>query len=114
MPAVGRQPRVIFVGLDGADWQLLDQFMTDGTMPNLARLAREGDRRVLLTIHPPLSPLVWTTELTGVSPLEHRIPDFTRFNPLPPKKQPLPTPTPPLPPPSNMSPHAPKHLPPLA
>jgi len=89
MPAVRRQPQVIFVGLDGADWQLLDQFMTDGTMPNLARLAREGDRRVLLTIHPPLSPLVWTTELTGVSPLEHRILDFTRFNPVTRKKEPI-------------------------
>jgi tetratricopeptide (TPR) repeat protein len=75
-------PRVIFVGLDGADWQLLDQYCADGTMPNLAALVRGGDKRVLLTQHPPLSPLVWTTMMTGVSPLEHRILDFTRFNPV--------------------------------
>src|SRR5256885_2225718 len=28
-------PRVLFIGLDGADWQLLDQYCADGTMPNL-------------------------------------------------------------------------------
>lgn len=73
--------RVVFVGLDGADWRLLDRFTADGTMPELAKLEERGERRVLLTQHPPLSPLVWTTMMTGVSPLEHRILDFTRFNP---------------------------------
>lgn len=82
-------PRVIFVGLDGADWQLLDRFIADGTMPNLASLAREGDRGVLLTEQPPLSPLVWTTMMTGVSPLDHRILDFTRFNPSTRQREPI-------------------------
>jgi tetratricopeptide (TPR) repeat protein len=36
---------------------------------------------VLRTIQPPLSPLVWTTMMTGVSPLEHRVLDFTRWSP---------------------------------
>src|SRR5204863_9473203 len=49
---------------------------------NLADLVRSGDRRTLYTQHPPLSPLVWTTMMTGVSPLEHRILDFTRFDPV--------------------------------
>lgn len=81
--------RVLFIGLDGADWQLLDRYIDDGTMPNLARLVARGDRRVLLTQHPPLSPLVWTTMMTGVSPLEHRILDFTRFNPVTRVKEPI-------------------------
>ena len=33
---------VIFIGLDGADWQLLDRLMRDGAMPNLQSLVREG------------------------------------------------------------------------
>lgn len=82
-------PRVLFIGLDGADWQLLDQYCADGTMPNLAALVRGGDKRVLLTQHPPLSPLVWTTMMTGVSPLEHRILDFTRFNPVTRTREPI-------------------------
>ncbi|HVT59088.1 MAG TPA: hypothetical protein VHR45_11885 [Thermoanaerobaculia bacterium] len=57
VPAVERAARpgapVLFVGLDGADWQLLDRFMDDGTMPNLAALAREGQSGVLMTLHPP-------------------------------------------------------------
>jgi tetratricopeptide (TPR) repeat protein len=77
-----RQARpVLFVGLDGADWELLDDYMASGVMPNLAALAREGRTGVLETIHPPLSPLVWTTMMTGTSPLEHGILDFTRRNP---------------------------------
>jgi tetratricopeptide (TPR) repeat protein len=78
--ARGGRP-VLFVGLDGADWRLLDGYMADGTMPNLAGLVRRGVSGVLLTIQPPLSPLVWTTMMTGVSPLAHRVLDFTRFNP---------------------------------
>ncbi len=73
--------RVIFVGLDGADWELLDGYMQAGIMPNLAALAREGHTAVLTTIHPALSPLVWTTMMTGTSPLDHGILDFTRRNP---------------------------------
>src|SRR5437879_4988480 len=77
-----QKQRLIFIGLDGADWRLLDRYMSDGTMPELAKLVNRGERRVLLTQHPPLSPLVWTTMMTGVSPLEHRILDFARFNPV--------------------------------
>src|SRR5881397_3918544 len=59
---------VIFIGLDGADWQLLDRYMASGAMPNLKRLASTGVSGPLETEHPPLSPIVWTTMMTGVSP----------------------------------------------
>jgi Flp pilus assembly protein TadD len=84
----GARP-VIFVGLDGADWQLLDDYMTNGTMPNLRRLADTGAGGVLETDYPPLSPLVWTTMMTGVGPLDHAILDFTRFNPFTHEKEPI-------------------------
>lgn len=80
---------VIFVGLDGADWELLDDYMARGLMPNLAALVREGTRGTLTTEHPPLSPLIWTTMMTGVSPLEHQILDFTRFDPASGTKEPI-------------------------
>ncbi|MFA6957378.1 MAG: alkaline phosphatase family protein [Thermoanaerobaculia bacterium] len=87
-PPVGNRP-VIFVGLDGADWQLLDDYVRDGSMPVLASLEREGVAGSLTTIHPPLSPIVWTTMMTGVDPLEHRILDFTRFNPSTGTREPI-------------------------
>jgi len=95
-PEIARATRetthpVIFVGLDGADWELLDDYMAAGTMPNLAALAREGRTATLKTIQPPLSPLVWTTMMTGASPLEHGILDFTRRNPATGALEPIPS-----------------------
>ena len=40
LPHQPARPRVIFVGLDGGDWELLDRYAGDGTMPNLGRLVR--------------------------------------------------------------------------
>jgi type I phosphodiesterase/nucleotide pyrophosphatase/tetratricopeptide repeat protein len=80
---------VIFVGLDGADWDLLDDYLVEGVMPNLATLVREGRAGVLTTLHPPLSPLVWTSMMTGVDPLDHGILDFTRFHPKSRMREPI-------------------------
>ncbi len=44
---------------------------------------------MLSTQHPPLSPLLWTTMMTGTSPLEHEILDFTRFHPATGRKEPI-------------------------
>lgn len=81
--------RVIFIGLDGADFHLLDPLAADGTMPELATILQRAEARVLRTQHPPLSPLVWTSMMTGVSPLEHRILDFTRFSPVTRQQEPI-------------------------
>jgi tetratricopeptide (TPR) repeat protein len=81
--------RVIFIGLDGADWSLLDGYVARGVMPTLARLVAEGTSGSLQTIHPPLSPLIWTTMMTGVSPLDHRILDFLRVNPVSGQREPI-------------------------
>ena len=56
--AGGRPPspspghRVIFIGLDGADWQLLDRYMADGTMPNLAQAGRAKGRAATVATLP--------------------------------------------------------------
>jgi len=86
--SAGGRP-VIFLGLDAADWSLLDQNMARGVMPALAKLAAEGTGGRLKTISPPLSPLVWTTMMTGTSPLEHRILDFVQFDPATGVKEPI-------------------------
>ncbi len=87
--ALSSRFRVLFVGLDGADWQLLDRFASDGTMPQLARLLAEGRSGILETEQPPLSPLLWTTMMTGVSPLAHGVLDFTRFSPETGRREPI-------------------------
>jgi Flp pilus assembly protein TadD len=80
---------VIFLGLDAADWSLLDPYMARGVMPALTRLASEGTGGRLKTLSPPLSPLIWTTMMTGTSPVEHRILDFVQFNPASGVKEPI-------------------------
>ena len=81
--------RVLVIGLDGADWQLLDGYRAAGAMPELDRLVREGRSGVLRSLVPALSPLVWTTIATGTSPLQHRILDFTRFSPATGQREPI-------------------------
>lgn len=69
-------PRILLVGLDGADWKLLDPLMERGLMPNLSRLVGRGVRARLKTITPMLSPIIWTSMATGKRPEKHGIVDF--------------------------------------
>ena len=76
-----QRPPVLFIGLDGADWQQLDPLIERGEMPNLAKLRSQSAWGELETQKPPLSPLLWTSMMTGVSPVVHGILDFSRFQP---------------------------------
>jgi len=82
-------PPVIFVGLDAVDWDWVDSLMTTGAMPNLASLVTESATGQLETLHPPLSPLVWTTMMTGVDPTRHGILDFVHLRPDTGEKEPI-------------------------
>jgi predicted AlkP superfamily phosphohydrolase/phosphomutase/Flp pilus assembly protein TadD len=75
------RPRVILVGLDGADWSLLDRLAAAGRMPNLARLTREGRSAFLTSFVPILSPVVWTSIATGATPDRHGVLDFQEVDP---------------------------------
>ena len=71
----GRAP-VIWLGLDGLDWELLDRLAAEKRMPNWKRLASEGYTANLKAYVPILSPVIWTTLATGVGPDVHRVLDF--------------------------------------
>ncbi|HLE61269.1 MAG TPA: alkaline phosphatase family protein, partial [Thermoanaerobaculaceae bacterium] len=75
------QRRVLWVGWDGADWEMLEPLVQRGVMPNLARLMAEGTWGGLASIMPLLSPLIWTSMATGVGPDEHGILDFVEVDP---------------------------------
>ncbi len=92
LAACGRAPArapVVVVGWDGADWDYLQERMAAGRMPELAALVKEGASGSLRTVHPPLSPIVWTTMMTGRDPLVHGILDFTRFAPKTRAREPI-------------------------
>jgi len=68
--------KVVLLGLDGADWQLLDPLIQAGKVPTLARLKQSGAWANLRSMDPMLSPLLWTTLATGKPPEEHGVMDF--------------------------------------
>ncbi|MFZ5788545.1 MAG: alkaline phosphatase family protein [Acidobacteriota bacterium] len=73
--------RVLVVGWDGADWEVLEPLAARGVMPNLARLMAQGAWGELRSFTPLLSPLIWTTMATGLGPEEHGILDFVEVDP---------------------------------
>ncbi|HEX9149420.1 MAG TPA: alkaline phosphatase family protein, partial [Thermoanaerobaculia bacterium] len=85
----GENPRVIWLALDGLDWDLLDRLSHEGKMPNWARLASEGYTANLASFFPVLSPVIWTTVATGVGPDVHRVLDFQETDPVTGAKLPI-------------------------
>ena len=73
--------RVMILGFDGMDPVLLERYVAEGRMPNLAKLINSGDYRQLSTTMPPQSPVAWSTFITGIDPGGHGIYDFVHRNP---------------------------------
>src|SRR5579863_4741539 len=68
--------RAVILGFDGMDPDLAERFMQEGKLPHLAQLRDQGTFRKLRTTYPPISPVAWSTFMTGVNPGKHNIYDF--------------------------------------
>jgi predicted AlkP superfamily phosphohydrolase/phosphomutase len=68
--------RVVVLGLDGLDPTLAERWMAEGHLPNLAALAKSGTFTRLGTTYPAISPVAWSSFMTGVDPARHNIFDF--------------------------------------
>ncbi|MCB1183842.1 alkaline phosphatase family protein, partial [bacterium] len=73
-------PEVWVIGLDGADWDLLDPMIEAGELPHLAALRRQGAWGRLRSEPPLISPVLWTTIATGRSPDTHGVAWFMTEN----------------------------------
>src|SRR6516165_7545109 len=73
--------KVLLVGWDAADWQVIRPLMRTGKMPHLQRLVETGVRGNLTTLAPILSPLLWTTIATGKRADKHGILGFVEPDP---------------------------------
>jgi len=73
--------KLIILGIDGLDPDLLTKFMAAGKMPNFARLAEQGSFRRLTTSIPPQSPVAWSNLITGMNAGGHGIFDFIHRDP---------------------------------
>ena len=68
--------RAVILGFDGMDPELAQRFINQGMLPNLAKLREQGTFQKLRTTFPAISPVAWSTFMTGVNPGKHNIYDF--------------------------------------
>src|SRR6185436_13708804 len=73
--------RVIVLGVDGLDYQLVRRLIAEGRMPNFARLSHSGVFQPLASSIPPQSPVAWSTFITGLDPGQSGIFDFIHRDP---------------------------------
>lgn len=73
--------KLVILGIDGMDPQLLKKFMAEGKMPNFSSLAQKGSFRLLTTSIPPQSPVAWSNLITGMNAGGHGIFDFIHRDP---------------------------------
>jgi predicted AlkP superfamily phosphohydrolase/phosphomutase/tetratricopeptide (TPR) repeat protein len=68
--------RILLVGWDAADWQLIDPLLAAGQMPALAALLAGGVRAPIQTLNPIISPILWNSIATGKLGDKHGILGF--------------------------------------
>jgi predicted AlkP superfamily phosphohydrolase/phosphomutase len=73
--------RVLIVGWDGADWEILDPLLEAGELPALQGLLERGRRGVSRSCLPSHSWAAWPTFLTGRDPGGHGVFDILEYRP---------------------------------
>jgi predicted AlkP superfamily phosphohydrolase/phosphomutase len=72
---------ILIIGLDGADWRILDPWIEDGSLPTLAALKARGRWGDLASTIRPESSIAWTTFATGVNAGKHGVFGFVAQQP---------------------------------
>ncbi|MEP6699618.1 MAG: alkaline phosphatase family protein [Verrucomicrobiota bacterium] len=73
--------RVLLIGWDAADWQIIHPLLDAGLMPTLQHLIETGAMGNLASLSPMLSPMLWTSIATGKRAYTHGVRGFAE--PLP-------------------------------
>lgn len=70
--------RILCLGLDGADYDLVCELIDEGKLPTVSALARRGTFGPLRSTIPAFTPTAWSTFLTGLNPGGHGVFGFHR------------------------------------
>ncbi|MCZ6765596.1 MAG: alkaline phosphatase family protein [bacterium] len=73
--------QVVFIGLDGATWGIIDPMIEEGLLPTFARLKAEGSSGILRSTDCYFTPPAWTSMLTGFSPQKTGVYTFGKWLP---------------------------------
>src|SRR5215470_57395 len=70
------KPKVIVVGVNGMEWDILRPLLVQGKLPNLAKVIKSGTYGKLRTVSAPNCPRVYSTMFTSMKPEEHGVTGF--------------------------------------
>jgi len=73
--------KMIILGFDGLDPDILESLMNQGKLPAFRKLSSDGCFHRLRTSLPPQSPVAWSNFITGMDPGGHGIFDFIHRTP---------------------------------
>lgn len=65
--------KVVLIGIESLSLLQIEDMVSRGELPNLARMMREGTRARLRCPDPLLSPMLWSTLLTGQDAVKHQM-----------------------------------------
>ena len=68
--------RLLVIGWDGADWEVIESLRKAGRMPCLSRLMSGGVMGNLGSLRPCLTPMLWTSVATGMTADRHGVLGF--------------------------------------
>ena len=69
---------VLVLALDGATFDVIHPMIDDGELPHLAEWIRHGRSSPLPSVTPPVTFPAWSSFMTGLSPGQHGIFDFSQ------------------------------------
>ena len=79
--AEAAKKKVLVLGFDGMDPQILERLVQEGNLPNFQHLMKTGDYKPIRTSIPPQSPVAWSNFITGMNPGGHGLFDFIHRDP---------------------------------
>jgi predicted AlkP superfamily phosphohydrolase/phosphomutase/tetratricopeptide (TPR) repeat protein len=74
--------KVLLIGWDAADWEVITPLLEEGLMPALDGLINRGVMGNLATLQPILSPMLWNSVATGKFADKHGIHGFIEPDPI--------------------------------
>ncbi len=73
--------KLIIIGLDGMEPTLVEKYLSEGKLPNFLKIKKSGAYARLQTTTPAISPVAWSSFMTGSHPAKHNIFDFLSRDP---------------------------------
>ncbi len=72
--------KVVFIGMDGATWNVIDPMIEAGELPALERIKKEGSYGTLRSLECYISPPAWVSMMTGVLPSKSGVYTFGKWD----------------------------------